>query len=611
MRSVVLGLIFLAGSRADDLLRIKSALQECHSILKPLQDGAIELEEVLEACRKNVSINMANVKLLEEGKELEMNELLELRNRNSKIEDKFANKDASLEDLRFKIVTAERNSTQLAKLATTYRSRNAALNVDLETALALLEDEKEVSEKLRSSLKKLNDTTTVFKDEIRSYKRTPIAVTNQNLKSENQNLTMELSKLREEVAVLKETVVRNHAIIKEEQVGSDRLESDLKRLKEQLERSKEELSVVSINLVDEREQGARNGEKLEDAMKQITILKSENLLLRDRSEQARGTIDKLDEQQKLVHQESEALKSKLMAYKQKLDDPALFDVFMAKADFLKNRKANGVDFAYEKTMRYIGPKLGPTHQAMLEMQQLVDSSSQRLTRALGKPEYSPVLSGFLTYGVLLLPLVLSLIMLVRLKKCLSLVKTNMWMNTYNMLFCFVLFASSFWLGDRQEPMAALRQHNEQSFEFLQLVIPMYYGSYLLMGILLVLRNAFVLRCKSLTRVLLIVILPVAIMIHYYSNVWYLAMQDMPPVLTCNTWLYYGFMYLANCFFIIFGSPPSSTSVHSDNKSGDLEEAISINLDAQILDPVEVQEKVASALTSRGKQKTKKSSKKSK
>lgn len=180
-----------------------------------------------------------------------------------------------------------------------------------------------------------------------------------------------------------------------------------------------------------------------------------------------------------------------------------------------------------------------------ELTALLELSSKSLTKMVGKPEMSPVVSGLLTYGLLLIPLTLSMCLLVRVKRRLSLAKLTTWMTLYNVLFCGAAFGLSFVAKD--EPMSALRQHNEETYEFLQLFLGLAYTFYYTcLQLLTVNQCVFANRCALGTRQILQIGLPSLIAFHYYQTVWVLAMKDKPPVIEREDWAYY-----AVAFTLIF------------------------------------------------------------
>ena len=193
----------------------------------------------------------------------------------------------------------------------------------------------------------------------------------------------------------------------------------------------------------------------------------------------------------------------------------------------------------------IGPKLNRTELVIKELTALLDLSSKSLTRMVGKPEMSPVVSGLLTYGILLIPLTLSMCLVVRVKRRLSLAKLTTWMTLYNTLFCLAAFGLSFVV--KGEPMLALREHNEETYEFLQLLLGVAYTFYFTcLQLLTVNQCVFANRCALGTRQVLQIGLPSLVAFHYYQTVWLLAMKDKPPVIEEEDWAYY-----AVAFTLIF------------------------------------------------------------
>lgn len=86
----------------------------------------------------------------------------------------------------------------------------------------------------------------------------------------------------------------------------------------------------------------------------------------------------------------------------------------------------------------------------------------------GSPNFSPLIAGLVSNGVVILPLVMTALFLVRYAKQLSVLRITMALNLFDLGFAIAIIASSgLLLGD---PLEGMRHISEVNFVFIQMVI---------------------------------------------------------------------------------------------------------------------------------------------
>jgi len=544
------------GSDGNSDSDMQGALQRCNMLLRPLTEGAKELQGKLSNCELNLGKVNASYEAFVEGTKLDKNELEALRSRVKEIENKHSGSHMTKERLL-------RNITSLVKLGKTLHAQNKNLKVEIENALSLLEYEKSYSADL-------NETIKNKENEIQALRQRVAALEGGKVKQENNKLQKAMESMQSEITSMKSssdeqqiklTFVQSQLASKEQAYLA--LESRMDTEDKELETAKEEVTTLKQELEDSNEKYQKTASALVLANSDLDRMKSkmENLL-KERSS-FEGRVSELSEKQSAARKESEKLKKLFEQYKEKVDDPALVDYFIKKAEWLKHPYVEGVDTAYEKTLKLLGPKLHPTQIALIEMQTLLQQSTEKLSDVVGKPEYSPLLSGLLTYGLLLIPFGISIGFMVRLKRCISLTKMTILMTLYNTIFCTLLFGLSFVVKE-EEPLRSFRSHNEQSFEFVQIIISVYYVLYIGFTFLVILREALRLRCKLSVRVMLMLLIPYVVMYHYYVNVWLRAMRDQSPIITFEAWGLYGVGFTVQFLLLTCCSRKTSKSYSAES-----------------------------------------------
>jgi len=536
-------------------------LVQCRKVLKPLREGASLLEKKLRVAEDALEVEKQETKRLREKLTLDANELEDLRKRTRKAEDEFMDKETSVAKLQSRIRALKRNNTQLVELGRKLRMSSKQAAKELDDALALLEYEKGEAEGAKQAHKEAEEKAQSLEEQMHALESTEV-----------QKLNAELSKSVEEVKARNSDL--KHELQKSEG-KREQLEEDLEMKGKELDSMRETFDSKTKKLEQVQQEDEKLSEELERAQGKLQELENE---VQDKSERvqllqaqldsiseekksAEGKVSELSEKQAAAERESEKLKKLFEQYKTKVDDPALVDYFIAKAEWLQNPKVEGVDQAYQKTMKV----LEPTQIALLEMQALLQASTEKLGVAVSDEEYSPLVSGLLTYGILFIPLALSLCLLVRLKRCISLTKLTMLCCMYNALFSASMFAIATFIFNGEEPMAMFRKQNEEAFEFLQIVFPLYYGVYLLLSAIIGLKAAMVnFKCKCSLRAPLHLIIPLGIMVHYYQHVWVQAMFDKEPAIATEDWAAYACGFLVHFVLLTCCAPKNKPSSSKDS-----------------------------------------------
>mmetsp|Transcript_4192 Transcript_4192/g.7348 ORF Transcript_4192/g.7348 Transcript_4192/m.7348 type:complete len:659 (+) Transcript_4192:117-2093(+) len=519
---------------------LQAQVTRCKEMMRPLKAGAKVLQSGLAQCERSLADAKKEVKHVQEVAHLEKNELEDLRVRNRDVEDGVSDKDLLIQQLRRKNEVLETNVTQLVKLGQGFRGKTKKLEVEVETALGHLEYERSILEEKSREISKLEKTIALLKSQLEGYEKGDLGVRNEELSNAKIKLEMELAAARGECkdglaqaekdrSALASEKEENAALAKaleEKSAIYDDLAHAHGELETKMEVEEEKRSELSTKIEELDAELSRTKEQLSE-------VDHAKLTVEERAEE-------LARKKKQADEESERLKELFESYKNKVDDPALVDYFVKKAEWLKHPKVEGVDTAYEKTLKLLGPKLNPTHAAMLEMQAMLQSSTEKL-RSAAPEKYSPILNGILTYGIILVPMVITACLLIRLRNCIPLTKAVMLMVVYNMVFCVTLAVLSF-VVESGEPMIAFRNRNREAFEFVQILLPVYYIIYLFSHFLIILKYVIALRCKCSVRLFVMFIAPIFVMYHYYLTIWLPTMRDQVPEVVKFMWLGYSVVF---------------------------------------------------------------------
>lgn len=546
-----------AGEEAsDEVVVLQSSLQQCRALVGPLRDGAKALEAKLKTCGADVKESKQKYDALQEQVKLDMNELEDLRSRARKAMDSFSDKETDVARLERELRELKNNNTKLVQLGKHQRTQNKKLADERDEALALLEYEKSAAK-----------DTVVAKDaalaEIESLKKQVKELMESDTHKSNDNMREEIEGLKSKLENSKSSSEEVQTKYTSTKNALDDARKELKKKSSELDSTKTRLDEISAKLTSVQSAKDRLDVELDEKKALLEKTKSDLETVASEKSDAEDRASELAKKQAAAAEESERLKGEFLKYKEKVDDPALVDYFVKKAEWLKNPKVSGVDRAYEKTMKLLGPKLEPTQEAILEMQSMLQASREKLSSAVGETEDSPILSGMLTYGILLIPFGISMCLLVRLKRCISLTKATMFMSMYNLIFSGLVFATSFFI-EGEEPMATFREQNEQAFESLQIMLPIYYAFYMIFVVLLFLKLQVIMRCRCSLRVPLVLVIPIGVMIHYYRSAWVYAMHDKPPQLESVAWAAYAGAFLVH-FGLITCCAPSNSSKASDEE----------------------------------------------
>jgi hypothetical protein len=535
-------------------------VSRCTQLLAPILNGAKALEQHLAQCEAQLSPLRKAAKACDESGALAGNELAELRARARRLEDDAASSSSKASTAFKRAASCERNATQLALLAQAYRVKNGALKSEVERALGLVEYEQSASSELSASLGEARASLAAEQAALAELRASPV-------QARAEAGERRAGELEEEAAALRRELAAAEARAEQAELSLGAAQAALETGRQELVASRDELAVreqlaLELGATNARleERGSQLSAELRSARARLDELGSQHLSAEQR-------IARLASEQERARAESELLQRQLATYKDKVDDPAIMDFFLKKAEWLQHPRFAGVDEALDKTMQLLrNPKLQPTHRALLEMQALLSASSQRLSSAVAdRDRFGPWLSGFLSYGILLVPLAITLALLVRMQRCLSLSKLAMLMTLYNAIFCAVMIGGSLllpWLrpagvrAEAGEAMAAFREQNLGAFEFLQIVLPLYFAFYLGCQLLMALKFSLAARCRCSLRVLAMLAGPLAVLVHYYLHVWLLAMRDEPPRQPVLAWGAYSAVFFVE-FFLLTCSPPAS------------------------------------------------------
>jgi hypothetical protein len=308
----------------------------------------------------------------------------------------------------------------------------------------------------------------------------------------------------------------------------------------------------------EKSQQASDRE-MQRAMSAEQSVREQLRLMKDQKDENENTIKNLSEKERAANAQARRAEMLYHEYKSKADDPDLFDAVVKKAEWLKNPHLVGVDAAYNKGLHLIGPGLTSTQMALIEMQAMLKTSSEHLTSMVGKPELSPIMSGVLTYGILLIPLIVSLLVVVRLRNTVSLEKAAMWMTLYNALFCAFLFGLYMWLGI--EPLSALKSHHRSVYEFLQFAVAAGYVLYCVVVLLTTVKQVVFARCTVTLRAMLQCVLPVCVGVNYYLTAWVPAMLDTDKEhIEGKSWGVYALGFVLQLLLLTCGRVAKTTRV---------------------------------------------------
>uniref|UniRef100_A0A7S3PL48 Uncharacterized protein n=1 Tax=Aplanochytrium stocchinoi TaxID=215587 RepID=A0A7S3PL48_9STRA len=469
-----------------------------------------------------------------------------LEHENSQLKSKLAEAEADLNLQKEKVKKVDKltklnkdlqtNNTQLVRLGKTLRKKAKAFERDAEDAWKSLELERELSKRLEGLISNSN----VGINGVANYastKKQEETIQELNLKVEE--LTADLNSKQEEF---------DAALKSKSETGEQELRHEVKELEADLSKCTEKTTALSVE-VEEKDSIAKELGELKSRFDAVNEEFEETQIslreLQEGKQELKSKVAKAVEDAKKCEENCKEMESLFSVYQKKLEDPALADYLEKKFEWLQNPQVEGVTIAYDKTVKMIGPRLNVTKEKLEQVKKLLEVSSQTLSNAVGKPEYTPLVSGLLTYGILLLPFCFSVCILVRVKRAITLRKTTVWMSLYLCLFSLGALALSKVV--KLEPMLALRQHNESAYEFLQLGVAAFGGLYYFCVYLYTFAQiTFEGKCTFSFRHVFQLVLPAAVATHYYYHVWLLAMKDKDPDIEVKHWAGY-----AGIFFFLF------------------------------------------------------------
>lgn len=174
----------------------------------------------------------------------------------------------------------------------------------------------------------------------------------------------------------------------------------------------------------------------------------------------------------------------------------------------------------------------------LANQQISDSFSPLIGR-----QYAPFFASMISYGILLLPLIVVILLFEHIKALFSVQKVLLFINIYLAAYFATLWLASFIIG--LEPMSFFYHNSLSSYLSLQLLQALGYVVYLILQTANIINS-----CTSDTRVgkvtsVLQWVVALGIGLHYYVTVFHPAVTSKPPH---TSWKYYAIYSAA--FFIL-------------------------------------------------------------
>ncbi|CAM6127072.1 unnamed protein product [Calypogeia fissa] len=184
-----------------------------------------------------------------------------------------------------------------------------------------------------------------------------------------------------------------------------------------------------------------------------------------------------------------------------------------------------------------------------QSKELFNQANQQIqesfTPLLGK-DYAPFIAYLVSYGLLLLPLVLVTYLLDRIRARYSLQKILLFMNIYLSAYFAALLVVALLLNT--EPMNFFMKYATSSYIFLQLLQAFGYLMYLLLNAVDLISTCSNGRIAPKFSSVLQLVVVVAVGFHYYVTVFHRAMERKAPL---TSWKIYGFYSLSFIFLCLF------------------------------------------------------------
>ncbi|GBG87687.1 hypothetical protein CBR_g45841 [Chara braunii] len=199
---------------------------------------------------------------------------------------------------------------------------------------------------------------------------------------------------------------------------------------------------------------------------------------------------------------------------------------------------------HKKTRESVLPKMGQAKDLGVKIfEQTHSSLNEGLTPLLGK-NYSPIVSTLITYGMLLVPLIIAIFIIERVRAVLSIQKLLLFANAYLTAYSVTLLCLAIVIG--AEPMATLQRSAWENYFLLQFLQALGYILYLMLQLtnVIMVFNSDTILAKA--TALIQFGAAGAVGLHYYVVVWQRAMVDKPPKITSTAYFVYALVFFVLC-----------------------------------------------------------------
>eukprot|EP00899_Mesostigma_viride_P024004 jgi/Mesvir1/4789/Mv11089-RA.1 len=202
------------------------------------------------------------------------------------------------------------------------------------------------------------------------------------------------------------------------------------------------------------------------------------------------------------------------------------------------------DAVVAKTRKHVAPHVGRLARSGYEVAAKTHKGIQDTVSHYVGPEHTPLVSTVVSYVALLTPLLVSLLIILRIRAMFSIQKVVLFANLYLTAYCATLVLTTCLIG--VEPLATLQRSSESNYVVVQLVEAFGYILYMLMQLI----NLGIMSssgCCTRFAAVLQICLASGVGLHYYLNVWQPAMLDLPPSVSWQMYGGYALVFLACCF----------------------------------------------------------------
>ncbi|GBG92884.1 hypothetical protein CBR_g57642 [Chara braunii] len=199
---------------------------------------------------------------------------------------------------------------------------------------------------------------------------------------------------------------------------------------------------------------------------------------------------------------------------------------------------------HKKTRESVFPKMGQAKDLGVKIfEQTHSSLNEGLTPLLGK-NYSPIVSTLIAYGMLLVPLIITIFIVERVRAVLSIQKLLLFANAYLTAYSVTLLCLAIVIG--AEPMVTLQRSAWENYFLLQFLQALGYIVYLMLQLtnVILVFNGDTFLAKAIAIIQFGT--AGAVGLHYYVAVWQRAMVDKPPRITSTAYLVYALIFFVLC-----------------------------------------------------------------